>query len=288
MPAPDTILDRYPEYAPPAPIAYSPGPPPRGSYSGHRASAPYHPSPPPAPPPDIFAGYIGPAVDAAKQIVQQFLTNIGFPQGLDVNGLTLQILAAGLAGDVEAATMFLYHNGRGITEDIRNAHPNAQFGLDMASFVTRRDAIDSAFQALVGEDPREYSEGWGTDLQKLYFNALRYNWSQSQVLQHLLSDPGASAYEDDPIDPKHPGWRGKHLVSHLRFEGLLEAQPWLAAGQTYEQEAKAFHSLYGRAPVDLPTLASWFRFGTGTQQLAKGEREAVMSATPAPSQTTAR
>src|SRR5215467_6884813 len=108
------------EFFPPKPVKANPGPPPRGSYSGSRRNGAGLASPPSKPPPDIFAGFVGPAVDAAKQLVQQFLALIGYQSGLDANTLTLQLLQANLLGDQQAAMQYLYNSGTGMTQDIRN------------------------------------------------------------------------------------------------------------------------------------------------------------------------
>lgn len=250
---------------PPAPTRANPGPPPRGSYSGQRSSAGSagHPVPPPKPPPNIFAGYVGPEVDAATQIVQQFMALMGFPSGLDANQLTLQILQQGLTSDSLAAMTYLFDSGQGVTQDARNAHPWAQFGLDATTFHNRADSIDSLFTGLIGQDPQSFSDAAAAGtLQGLYYQALKGNWSQTQIMQHLQNDAS--------------------------FADLRQAQPWLAAGQGEQQAQQQFASLYGSAPVDTPTLASWFRFNTGTQQLNRNAVQATMTAAPTPGLTTSR
>lgn len=247
---------------PPPSTNYNPGPPARGSYSGGRTNSGGYPGPPPQPPPDIFAGYTGPSVDAAKQMVQQFMSLMGYPQGIDLNQLMLQLLQNNLLGDQQAAAQYLFINGKGITEAMRGTSPWAQFGIDAGTFHNRQDAIDATFNALIGQDPQQLTAGWGDDLHQLYYNALKNNWSQSQLLQKLQNDP--------------------------KFADLRATQPWLAAGQTEQQANQQFTSLYGSAPVDTNALAGWFRFNTGTSSLNRAGREAITSAAPQPSTSETR
>jgi hypothetical protein len=246
---------------PPPPLKYNPGPPSRGSYAGTRTTSAGHPAPPPQPPPDIFANYTGPQVDAAKQMVQQFMTLLGYPQGVDLNQLMLQLLSGNLLGDPQAAAQFLYTSGMGVTEAMRQASPWAQFGLDAGSFHTRRDTIDSTFESLIGRNPEQLGAGEDS-LRQLYHDAIRSNWGQQELLQRLQSDPG--------------------------FTDLRAAQPWLSAGQGEQQVSQQFASLYGSAPVDASALAGWFRFNTGAQQLNRTAREAIAVATPQPSTSETR
>jgi hypothetical protein len=247
-------------YVPPRRQNYNPGPGRNGHYA----------SPKPAPPPDIFAGFLGPEVDAAKQMTQQFLSLMGFPHNIDANQLTLQLLRSGQVSNTQAAMNFLFFQGQGITNEMRNGHEWAQFGMDAASYTTRRDQMDQTFMALLGADPQYLGHDragkvavgdeqliGASDLQDLYYTAFKGGWSQQQILQQLDLDP--------------------------KYKGLLEQEPWLAGGQGFGQAKQSFSSIYGSAPVDEKTLAAWWRFNTGASQLTRSTRgEAITTAVPQP------
>lgn len=242
---------------PPPSQSYNPGPPPRGGYDGSR----YSHAGPPAPPPDIFGNYPGPETDAAKQLVQQWLALMGYPTNLDANTLTLNLLQNNLVNNPSAAYAWMYRHQT--DQQMRDAAPWAQFGMDAGTFHTRKDALDSIFQQLVASDPNDQlATGGGDALHQLYYDALSGNWSQSQLMQHLQNDAA--------------------------FADLRTAQPWLAAGEGEQQARQQYLSIYGSAPVDAGALAGWFRFNTGTQQLNRAGREAIMTAAPQSSASEAR
>lgn len=257
------------EYFPPKPVRANPGPAARGSYAGGRSSSPGHPpAPPPTPPPDIFGAYVGPEVDAARQIAQQFLANLDFPRGVDANSVTLYILSNHLTSNPQGAAESLVRWSGLVGADVLKSHPWAQFGLDATTYTQRVDTLQSAMQLLVGQQVDISQLGnWTTpsvasglsSLQNTFWNALKGNWSQTQILQTLQQD-----------------------------QALVAAQPWLAQGQGEQQASQTFASLYGSAPVDTGTLASWFRFNTGTMTLNRTGREAVLQAAPTPGATEAR
>ncbi len=247
---------------PPPPLKHNPGPPPRGSISGGRSTGGGgHPVPPPESPPDIFGAYIGPEVDAAKQLVQQWMALMGYPTGMDANALTLDILQQGLAEDAQAADTWLFLNVA--TKDQQASHMWAQFGLDPTTYQQRKDSMDSLFQSLLGQTGADWQAGWtydpakfGTDLNTIYYQALKGSWNQTQVLQAIQQS-------------------GSDTVKQL-----VAAQPWLLQGQGFQQASQTYASLYGSAPVDTATLAGWFRFNTGTQTLSRSSRGAIETAAP--------
>ena len=249
-----------PDRGPPPPTDYNPGPPGGGGYGGGGGRGGGGGGRP-APPPDIFAGYSGPAVDTASQLARQFVAMLSYP-GLDVNQLALQLLQNGLLTDANAAYEYLFYSGNGMSDDLRNAHPNAQFGLDGASFQSRRDQFGTLFTDLIARDPEYFLTTGGDALQTLYRQAFRGNWSQTEVMQHLQTD--------------------------AQFAQLRADQPWIAVGQGERQAAQAFSSIYGSAPVDVDTLAAWFRFNTSVQQVSRVGREAVGVAAQLPQQTEVR
>lgn len=252
------------QFRPPPPVRANPGPPARGSYSGSRSSGANagYPVRPSKPPPDIFAGFTGPAIDAASQIAQNFMALIGYPSGIDVNQMALGVLRSGLAGDSEGADHYLFYGF--LNNDQRAAHEGSQFGLSQSAYQQRKDSVDSIFSALIGDIPTwlEDNATGRSGTNDLYYNALRFGWSQSQVLQKLQTDD--------------------------RFSALRAEQPWLAQGQGEQQAEQTYASIYGSAPVDKGTLAAWFRFNTGTTQLNRNAREAITVAAPMAAPTASR
>lgn len=256
--------DPPPGWGQPAPpVNANPGPSRGGGYSGGGGGGGGGGGPQPAPPPDIFAGYSGPAVDQASQLARQFVSLMGFSSGLDVNSLALQLLQNGsVMGSAQQAMDFMFYQGMGMTGDMRNSHPWAQFALDQNAYQARKETLDQTFQSLVGvdptfevADPNQHKAGMES-LQELYFLALKSNWSQSELLGHLQNDQ--------------------------QFAQLRIDQPWITAGQGEQQASQSFSSIYGSAPVDTSTLASWWRFNTGTATLSRTNAQALQSATPTP------
>ncbi len=262
------------QFRPPPPVKANPGPPARGSYAGNRSSGPgqaatakpYHP------PADIFAGYTGPAIDAASQIAQNFMALIGYPSELNVNQFALDVLKNGWASNPNAAYQYLFNN---VPLEVRQANPGAAFGLSASAFQSRQDQLSSVFESLTGQTGWESlaSADWMAKgqwalvgsrdpMQELYRQAFVGGWSQSQILEKLQSDD--------------------------RFSDLRQSQPWLVQGQGERQAAQTYASIYGSAPVDKDTLAAWFRFNTGTTQLNRNQREAITVAVPTFSPTASR
>jgi hypothetical protein len=274
-----------PNYGPPPPPPYNPGPPAGGGYGGGGRGGGGG-APPPQPPPDIFADYLGPEVDMAKQETQQFLTNFGFPHGIDANQATLWILQHGLTNDFQAASASLFwENPQFQNADWRKANVWAQFGLDAATYHQRVGTASGMLEALTGMRGDESSfafhdyaslSGWDQSefMNSLLRQAVSKGWSQAQLLQAIL-DAGKGEVSGD------------HLVAQIAKD-LLAAQPWLEAGSSFQQASTMFHSLYGSAPVDTPTLSSWWRFNTGVQQLTRGAFQVVETARPQPMQTETR
>lgn len=242
---------------PPRPVKANPGPPARGIYSGSRAGSGAGTGGsgggsglfgPPKAPPDIFAGYLGPEIDAAKQLVQQWLALAGYPHGVDANTFTLTLLQSGDLSNPSLAYQHMFNN---LPMSVREQNPWAAFGLDAMTYQNRKDQMDSMVTSLIGnmpiwDDPGKWElVGARNSLQDIYRQAFIGNWNQTEMLQALT---GSTSNE---------------------IKDLLTAQPWLVTGKGYQDVSQQYASLYGSAPVDTPTLKAWFKFNQGTQQLAR-------------------
>lgn len=230
-----------------------------------------------SPAPGIFDDYSGPQVDAAKTIIKQEMTLLGFPQGIDTEQMALDILKNGLENQPQTAYEHMW-NSAFLTDDMRKASPWARFGMDADTFHMNLTAAHDIIQTLTGMDV-SVGDMLGpktdpltgkvipsaTDPMSAFLQAaIKGNLSQAQLLQDLQSGSFT-----DPSGQK------------VDLTGVTAAEPWLMSGQTYQQQAQQFRTIYGAAPVDTAQLAGWFRFNQTAAQIGPWyARQAVTEAVP--------
>jgi len=94
-------------------------------------------------------------------------------------------------------------------------------------------------------------------------NAMKHGWTQQQIMDTLQSGSFTSL-EGQKVD----------------LTGVTAAEPWLLAGQSYQQQAQQFHTIYGAAPVDTAQLAGWFRFNQSAAQIGPWYARQAMTQAP--------
>ena len=134
-----------------------------------------------------------------------------------------------------------------VPADQQAAYPGAKFGMAFDDYNQAKDALDSQWQTHTGMDSAP---------QELLDMAIGHRWSSTQVQQYA--------------------------EQHFQAD-----QPWLGAGQTFQQAKQSYVGIYGSAPPDAKTLAAWYTFGQQMKHVGGGG-EAVRQPTQAPSQPTPR
>lgn len=245
-----------------------------------------------SPAPGIFDDYSGPQVDAAKTIIKQEMTLLGFPQGVDTEQMALDILKNGLENQPQTAYEHIWDSSF-LTNDMRKASPWARFGMDADTFHANLASVQDLISRMTGMnvalDPgliattttgpdgkpvrpttQPPGEGGPTidtssgPMALLLQSALKGGWSQQQILDAFQ----AGSFTDI----------GGQKVD---LTGITAAEPWLMSGQTYQQQAQQFRTIYGAAPVDTAQLAGWFRFNQTAAQIGPWyARQAVTEAVP--------
>jgi hypothetical protein len=174
----------------------------------------------------LFAGLSGGEQTEVSTLVNEFLSLVGFPPGLDPFKLDWLLAQSGLFTDAMAAMNFLFGQ---LTPDQQQANPWAKYGLDAVSYHQKTGSLQAQWYDLTGMDmPAD-----------MLAQALSGNWSFQQ-LQQAAEKQAASTYA----------------------HGL---DPWLAEGQTFFAAQESYIGSYGHAPTDHAMLAAWWRFRSGAQ-----------------------
>jgi hypothetical protein len=107
-------------------------PPPKGptgpSYQPSIAATHTNPAP------SIFDAYSGPQIDAAKLLVKQEMTLLGFPQGVDTEQMALFLLQKGLETQPQSAFEALWQSSF-LSKDMRQASPWARLARMPTPFI---------------------------------------------------------------------------------------------------------------------------------------------------------
>jgi hypothetical protein len=195
-------------------------------------------------------------VDAAKNLVTNFMGWIGNPVGVDSISLAVQLLQQGMQADPGATYRYLYDHQ---SQTVQDAHPWAQFGMDADTFHAKAASTSDMFMNLIGNDPSWLHDVGGSNLNKLYYDSITKGLSQADVVTQIG-----------------------------QMADVVAANPWLATGSTFAQSKQQYSSLYGAPPVDHAALEDWFRFNLGSSQLQSGQKELVQSSSTKSPGTTIR
>jgi hypothetical protein len=192
--------------------------------------------PPPGPPPkDQFTPYDqgsqNSAHDQALAIIEQFLSIMGWPGGVNENALMLQMLQQGLELSPEQAYNWLYTQ---MSQPLQKANPNAEFGMTRDAYLTTLNGLKDEYQTLTG------TSDIPSDVLRM---AIDQQWTTSELTQFLKTD----ARYSNPAN-----------------------LPWLQQGMSYKDVSNQFYQTYGKNPTAPAQLASWFNFRTGAQQVGTG------------------
>lgn len=182
------------------------------------------------------------AISEAEQEANDFAGWLGWPKWFDYNAMVKAILQMGLQADANQAYQFLWTQ---LSKDQQTANQNAYFGLTKQQYTEKLNNLTDLLHMYTGQT---------TVPDALRNQALRENWTQAELLDHLEADPSVGA-----------------------------TAPWLAAGMTFRDVASQFGQQYGTStPKGPDVLASWWKFRTGAQAVAAGgpARQAFMPPQP--------
>lgn len=269
----DIYVDPGPNTAGDVPILISALPPVPGP-----AEAPKYDRPGPSrqpgigaktsPAPSIFENYPGPRVDAAKTIIKQYMSLLGWPQSVDTEQMALDLLQNNLENKPQESFEHFWQS-KFLTDDMRKASPWARFGKDADTFhqdlASMQDLIHRTTGIGVQLDPGLVASADSKTpdaMSQLLQNALKFGWGQQQIMDTFQAGSFTNNLTGDKVD----------------LTQITSAQPWLLSGQTYQQQAQQFHTIYGAAPVDTDQLAGWYRFNQSAAQMGPWyAKQAVIS-----------
>jgi hypothetical protein len=220
----------------------------------------------------LFEDYSGPQVDAAKTVIKTYMGFLGWPQSVDTNQMALDLLKNGLENKPQDAFEHLW-NSRFLTDDMRKDNPWARFGQDADTYHQNLASATDLVKRMTGMEVSVgdmlapgTSQAPGDPMSLLLQSAIKGSWSQQQVMDALQS--GFTDIGGQKVD----------------LSSVTAAEPWLLSGQTYQQQAQQFQTIYGAAPVDTAQLAGWYRFNQAASTMGPWyARQAVVSA---PAKTT--
>lgn len=189
--------------------------------------------------------------DQAVQLVEKFLTSVGWPKGYDANQAALHLAQTGmnLTGDPMIAFQWLYDNT--ISGATRNDQPWGAFGMLKDDYTATVQKLNSVMTSWTGN---------ALDAETLK-SAIRFSWTPDEVRNFATYG-----------NPEGTGT----LLPQAQLSGTM---PWLSQGETYTQALQGFQAFEDHLPSDKATLAAWFRFGVSAKQLGGGS-EAVGSVAP--------
>lgn len=187
-----------------------------------------------------LSGFSGYAIAEAQQEAYDFGQLLGWPSWYDTNAMQKDILQANMQADSNQAMQFLWTR---LTADQQKANPNAYFGLTKQQYTEKLNNLKDLYEMYTGQSDVPDS---------LRNQALRENWTQTELL---------SALEKDPT--------------------MGETAPWLSAGQSFRDVQSQFTQIYG---VSAPkgALPSWWKFRTGAQSVAPGAGAQEQAMPPPP------
>jgi len=235
----------------------------------YEAPADPPPPPPPAPPsrgyptgpptqPAVAAqvqasannliGLNGYATAAAQNIVDNFQSLIGWPNKDFVPAIR-QLVDQGLENSPNAAYEFLF--GSQLSAAQQQSMPWAELGVTKDNYTSTVEKLSGSWSDFTGD-------AIPADLLK---RGIKENWTPAEIKNYLnYGDPGgakAGVTAPDTTDT-----------------------PWIASGSTYTQSANSYYAHTGHQPTDKHTLAAWWNFTQGTQQLGGGQEARMMAFNP--------
>lgn len=203
---------------------------------------------PPGPPPqtpvstDPFAAYQrgsnNTAEDQAVAVIENFMSIMGWPAGVDTIQLAMRLLALGLETSPEQSYNWLFTQ---LSPTLQQANPNAEFGLAKDAYVQQVNALRDSWEFYTG----------GTDLPSdVTRMAIDQGWTQTELLDFLQKDKRFS----DPAK-----------------------LPWLQQGMGYRDVKNQFFQIYGKNPTGVDQLASWWNFRTQAAAGASSAASAIQA-----------
>jgi len=182
------------------------------------------------------------AQDQAVAIIENFMSIMGWPAGVDTVQLALRLLQLGLETSPEQAYNWLYTQ---LSSTLQKANPNAEFGLAKDAYVQQVNALKDSWENYTG----------GADIPAdVVRMAIDQGWTQTELLDFLQKDKRFS----DPAK-----------------------MPWLHQGMGYRDVKNQFYQIYGKNPTSPDQLASWWSFRVSAAPVS-GSTASVLQAGQGP------
>jgi hypothetical protein len=201
-----------------------------------------HPAPGPAPKPSAtnytpssskgaydLSGFSAGAIAEAEQEANDFAGWLGWPTWFNLDAMVKNLLQVGVQGDPTQAYEFLWTQ---LGADRQKGNINAYFGLSKQQYTEKLNNLKDMFYNYTGDTAVPES---------IRNQALRENWTQSELLDALQADPSVGA-----------------------------TAPWLAVGQSYRDILGQWGQQYGTGPQSKAQIASWWKFRIGATAVTSG------------------
>jgi hypothetical protein len=129
-----------------------------------------------------FAGLSGGEQTEVATLVNEFLSLVGFPEGVDAFKLDWLLAQSGLFTDAMQAMNFLFGQ---LSSDQQQKAPWAQVGMDAVSYHQRVGGLKSQWYDLTGQDMP----------QDMLLQALQGNWTAQQLMQNAERSTSLTSLE---------------------------------------------------------------------------------------------
>jgi hypothetical protein len=188
-----------------------------------------------------LSGFNAGAVAEAEQEATDFAGWLGWPSWFNFNAMVKNILEGGMQADPNQAYQYMWTQ---LSLDQQKTNSNAYFGLSHQQYLEKLNNLENMYEMFTGSS---------TVPDSIRNQALRENWSQSELQSALEKDPTVGA-----------------------------TSPWVAVGLSYRDVKGQFGSVYGTTPTGVAQLASWWKFKTGAQSVGGGGPAQITYQPPQP------
>jgi hypothetical protein len=176
-----------------------------------------------------LSGFSAGSIAEAEQEATDFAGWLGWPSWFNVDAMVKNILQLGAQADPTAAFEFLWTQ---LAPDKQKDNINAYFGLSKQQYSEKLNSLKDMFYMFTGDTAVP---------DELRNQALKENWTQSELMTHLQADPTIGA-----------------------------TSPWLQVGLSFRDISGQFGQIYGQPLKDKTIAASWWKFKTSAQSVVGG------------------
>jgi hypothetical protein len=188
-------------------------------------------------PNDVFRNYPGPEVDAAVNLVTQFMGFIGFPQGVNTIDMVGHLLKYVPNLDPKDSYEALFVGQ--LTQQQQQQNPWAKYGMDRGAYEQAAQQMKAQYYSLSGENmPSDILD-----------RALMDKWDTTSINNYLRFD--------NPAGPQ-PQNKG-----NLPTQYDLQNHPWVSQGKTYDQMVQDYQNATGQQPQNPSDLLNWWNYTQG-------------------------